>query len=63
MKKMLSCTLTLMLVMGLIVIGGAKESALAQTYNLRLAHHLPPMHQQHRGVFVTWAKELEKRTG
>ncbi len=56
-------TLTLILAIGIIVIGGTKEVALAKTFQLRLAHHLPPMHQQHKGVFVPWAKELEKRTG
>jgi len=62
MKKMLFGTLTLMVAIGLMVIGGVYTEAVAQTFNLKLAHHLPPMHQQHSRVFVPWAKELEKRT-
>lgn len=63
MKKMLFGILTLILATGIIAIGGPRESALAKTIELRLAHHLPIIHQEHKDVFVPWGAEVEKRTG
>ncbi|MFC1867270.1 TRAP transporter substrate-binding protein [Thermodesulfobacteriota bacterium] len=63
MKKVLLGILSMVLAIGGIIFGCANDSAAEKTFNLRLAHHLPPMHQQHKRVFIPWAQELEKRTG
>lgn len=67
MKKRFKSIIFVLLVAGLSLcflstppitsVGEASE-----TIVLKLAHSVPPMSQQHAGVFVPWAQELEKRT-
>ncbi|HUL24011.1 MAG TPA: hypothetical protein VLZ10_21355, partial [Thermodesulfobacteriota bacterium] len=71
MNKLLSCLILSVFVSGLAISGGVPlvpKEALgaapmpAQPIVLKLSHSTPPGSPQHKGVFVPWAEELEKRT-
>jgi TRAP-type C4-dicarboxylate transport system substrate-binding protein len=61
MKKAL---LGLSFVVMLALVAGYSTPSLAQvkSIELKVAHHLPPIHVQHKNVLVPWAEELKKRT-
>ena len=71
MKRLISCLVLSVFVSG-IAIGGwgllgpaqalAAGPTQAQPIVLKLSHSTPPVSPQHKGVFVPWAEELEKRT-
>jgi len=50
-------------VMLALVIGYANPLvAQVKSIELKVAHHLPPIHVQHKNVLVPWTEELKKRT-
>jgi len=63
MKKVLSGLLALILVPTIVVTGFAKPAyAQVTPVELKVAHHLPIVHVQHKNVIVPWTEELKKRT-
>jgi len=71
MKKLISCLVLNVFVIGLAIgawtpskppqaLAAAPDSV--QPIVLKLSHSVPPGSPQHKGVFAPWAEELEKRT-
>jgi len=59
-KALLSLSFVVMLA---LAIGYATPSvAQVKPIELKVAHHLPPIHVQHKNVLVPWTEELKKRT-
>jgi TRAP-type C4-dicarboxylate transport system substrate-binding protein len=70
MERLISCLVLSVFVSGMAVGGWvpwvskqalAAAPTQAQPIVLKLSHSTPPVSPQHRGVFVPWAEELEKR--
>jgi hypothetical protein len=71
MNRLISCLVLSVFVTGMAVGGWvllvpkqalAAAPTQAQPIVLKLSHSTPPVSPQHKGVFVPWAEELEKRT-
>jgi len=71
MNKLMSWMVLNVLVSGIAIAGWipwmpkevlAATPTPAQPIVLKLSHSTPPVSPQHKGVFVPWAEELEKRT-
>jgi TRAP-type transport system periplasmic protein len=53
---LLACAVVVALTMG------TRAEAEERVHRLKLSHHAPPMHHQHRVTFNEWAAELEQRS-
>lgn len=62
MTRRISFFLICMSVLSLLLVAGPSIS-LAKTIVLKFAHPYPPMHPQHKGVLVPWAKKIEEASG
>jgi TRAP-type C4-dicarboxylate transport system substrate-binding protein len=62
MVKRKICFFICLSVLSLLLVAGPNPS-LAKTIELKFAHPYPPMHPQHKGVLVPWAKKIEEATG
>ena len=61
-KKGLTIALSAVLLAAMIAVTGTTASA-GGKITLKFAHPYSPMHPQHKGVLVPWAKTIEEQTG
>ncbi len=46
-----------------LLLVAVPNTSVAETIVLKFAHPYPPMHPQHKGVLVPWAKKIEEASG